>query len=130
MDTRIPFDIDAYITGFPKDIQAILEQLRATVRDTAPACDEAISYGIPAFKLQGKVLIYFAAFKNHIGFYALPSGNDAFKKELASYKTGKGSIQFPLNEPMPLDLIRKIVEFRIVEVTSTRSEKDRSRKQK
>ncbi len=130
MDTRIPLDINAYITGFPKDVQAILEQLRATVRDTAPACDEAISYGIPAFKLQGKVLIYFAAFKNHIGFYALPSGNDAFKKELASYKTGKGSIQFPLSEPMPLDLIRKIVEFRIVEVTSTRSEKDRSRKQK
>lgn len=123
MDSPKPAHIDDYIAGFPKDVQAILEQVRATVRSFAPASEEAISYGIPTFKLHGKALIYFAAFKNHIGVYALPSGNDAFKQELASYKTGKGSIQFPLDKPMPLDLIGKIVQFSVQEVSSKNSKK-------
>ncbi len=116
MTTNKPADIDAYIAEFPEGVQVMLEQVRSTVRQTAPAAVEAISYSMPAFKLNGKPLVYFAAFKNHIGFYALPSGNAAFQKELAGYKIGKGSIQFPLGEPMPLGLIEKIVMFRVQEM--------------
>jgi uncharacterized protein YdhG (YjbR/CyaY superfamily) len=109
-----PTDIDAYIAGFPLDVQEKLQQVRATVKKAAPTAEETISYGLPAFKLNGP-LVYFAAFKAHIGFYALPSGNEAFIKELSKYKMGKGSIQFPLQEPMPLALISKIVRFRVKE---------------
>ena len=123
MQTNKPIDIDAYIAEFPKEIQAVLEQVRSVIQTTAPTAVETISYGMPAFKLNGKSLVYFAAFKNHIVFYALPSGNEAFKKELASYKIGKGSIQFPLSEQMPLELIRKIVEFRIQESSIKTSKK-------
>jgi len=114
MITTKPNNIDEYIAGFPKDVQKILEQIRTTVKQAAPEAEETISYAMPAFKLQGN-LVYFAAFKNHIGFYALPTGNEAFKKELSTYKTGKGSIQFPLDKPMPLDLVTRIVKFRIKE---------------
>lgn len=111
-----PKDINEYIAGFTPEIQKLLEQVRQTVQKTAPDAKETISYGMPAFKLNGN-LVYFAAFTKHIGFYALPSGNEAFQKELSNYKTGKGSIQFPFDKPLPLDLITKIVKFRIEENT-------------
>ncbi len=104
--------MDEYIGGFPKDVQTILEQIRATIRAAAPDAKEAIRYAIPTFTLKGN-LVHFAAFKNHIGFYPAPTGMEAFQKELAGYKTGKGSVQFPLDEPIPFDLITKIVHFRI-----------------
>lgn len=107
-------NIDEYIAGFPKDIQKILEQIRVTIKHAAPGAEEAIKYAIPTFVLNGN-LVHFAAFKNHIGFYATPTGSEAFKKELSVYKTGKGSVQFPLNKPMPLELITKMVKFRVVE---------------
>jgi len=112
-----PKNIDEYISIFPNEIQIVLELVRSTIIKAAPNAVEGISYAVPSFKLNGKQLVYFAAFKNHIGFYALPSGNDAFKKELLNYKTGKGSIQFPLNKPMPTNLITKIVAYRVEEVT-------------
>ena len=106
--------IDEYIATFPKDIQKILEELRATIKAAAPNAEEKISYQMPTFFLNGN-LVHFAAFKEHIGFYPTPSGIEAFKKELAVYKGAKGSVQFPLDQPMPLDLIRRIVEFRVDE---------------
>lgn len=115
MTTTKPKNIDEYIAGFPKDVQEILEQIRATIKKAAPDAEETISYSIPTFTLNNIYLVYFAAFKNHIGFYATPTGNEAFKKELSGYKIGKGSVQFPLDKPMPFDLITKIVEFRIKE---------------
>lgn len=118
MNPEKPVDIDAYNALFPEDIQMILNRVRSAIKDSAPFAVETISYGMPSFKLNGKSLVYFAAFKNHLGFYALPTGNTAFKKELLKYKTGKGSIQFPLNQPIPYSLISKIVKFRVKEVTS------------
>ena len=108
-------DMDAYIASVPRDVQNILEKIRQVIRKTAPAAVEAISYQIPTFKLNGKNLVHFAAWKDHIGFYATPSGNAAFKKELAQYKVAKGSIQFPLDEPIPYDLVRNMVSFRVKE---------------
>jgi uncharacterized protein YdhG (YjbR/CyaY superfamily) len=107
-----PNDIDEYISGFPKEIQKILEQIRATVKEAAPEAVETIKYAMPTFTLQGD-LVHFAAFKNHIGLYAAPTGNEAFAEEFSGYKTGKGSVQFPLDKPMPLSLITKIVKFRV-----------------
>lgn len=115
MTTTKPDDIEEYIAGFPKSVQKILEQVRATIKKAAPEAEETISYAMPAFTLQGRYLVYFAAFKNHIGFYPAPVGNEAFKKVFSAYKTGKGSVQFPLDKPMPLDLITKIVKCRIDE---------------
>ncbi len=109
-----PIDIDEYISGFPNETQKILEQLRVTIKGVATQADEVISYGMPAFKLNG-MLVYFAAYANHIGFYPTPSGIAAFKNELSGYKGAKGSVQFPLNEPLPLKLITKIVKFRVTE---------------
>ena len=116
MNNLKPKSIDEYINAFPKEIQTVLLQIRETIRKAAPEADETISYNMPAFKMK-KVLVYFAAYKNHIGFYALPSGNKAYQKELSKYKTGKGSIQFPLNEKIPFELIEKIVKFRIKEIS-------------
>jgi uncharacterized protein YdhG (YjbR/CyaY superfamily) len=104
-------DIDEYIAAFPADIQAMLEQIRTTIAKLAPAAEEAIKYAIPTFVLNGRNLVHFAAFKNHIGFYPTPTGIESFKKDLSKYKQGKGSVQFPLDEPMPLALIKKIVKF-------------------
>jgi len=104
--------IDEYISNFPKDVQEILEQLRTTIQEVAPDAKEAISYAIPTFKLNGN-LVHFAAFKNHIGFYPTPIGVEEFKEELSAYKEGKGSVQFPINKPMPLDLIARMVKFNI-----------------
>jgi uncharacterized protein YdhG (YjbR/CyaY superfamily) len=105
--------MDEYIKTFPKDIQRILEKMRQSIREAAPNAMEAISYQMPTFKLNGKNLVHFAAWKNHIGFYPTPSGTETFKKELYPYKFAKGSIQFPIDDPIPYDLVRKIVLFRI-----------------
>jgi uncharacterized protein YdhG (YjbR/CyaY superfamily) len=108
--------IDEYIKTFPKEVQEILEIMRQTIHDAAPEAEEAISYQMPTFKLNGKSLAYFAAFKSHIGFYPIPSGIEAFKKELSHYKTGKGSVQFPMDKPIPYDLVKRIVMFRMKEI--------------
>ena len=115
-------DIDSYIATFPKDVQTILEQVRNAIRTSAPKAEEVISYNMPAFKYHG-VLVYFAGYKNHIGFYSLPSGHAAFEKELSIYKQGKGSVQFPLENAMPLALIKKIVKFRVKENLAKAKEK-------
>jgi len=106
--------IDVYISGFPENIQTILEEIRKTIRHAAPEAQEAISYGIPTFVFYGN-LVHFAANKKHIGFYPAPSGIEAFKTELSVYKGAKGSVQFPLDEPVPLNLIGEIVKFRVSE---------------
>ncbi|WP_395044029.1 iron chaperone [Flavobacterium sp.] len=106
--------IDDYIASQSVNCIEILQKIRHTIKNVVPDAKEVISYQMPAFYYFGN-LVYFAAFKNHIGFYALPSGNDKFQKELKNYKTGKGSIQFPLDKPIPYDLIIKIVEFRVIE---------------
>jgi uncharacterized protein YdhG (YjbR/CyaY superfamily) len=108
--------MDAYIAACPAGVRPILEEIRQTIRQAAPGAVETISYQIPTFKLEGKSLVHFAAWKDHIGFYATPSGNDAFQKELSKFKLAKGSVQFPLAKPMPLGLIRKIVQFRVKEI--------------
>jgi uncharacterized protein YdhG (YjbR/CyaY superfamily) len=107
-------NMDDYIADFPDEVQKILQEIRELIQKTAPEAEETISYQMPTFTLKG-VLVHFAAFKNHIGLYALPSGNTAFQSELLAYKTGKGSIQFPLDKPIPYELIARIVEFRAQE---------------
>jgi len=107
-------NIDEYVAGFPKEVQAILEKLRATIRKAAPEANETINYAIPTFTLEGN-LVHFAAFKNHIGFYPAPSGIAAFKKELSGYEGARGSVQFPMDTPLPLSLVTKIVKFRVKE---------------
>jgi len=109
-----PQTIDEYIAGFPAKVQKILQKIRKTIHEAAPEAQEKISYQMPTFFLQGN-LVHFAAFKEHIGFYPVPTGIEKFKKELSVYKQGKGSVQFPLDQPMPYDLITKIVKFRVKE---------------
>lgn len=104
--------MNEYISGFPKDIQKILQEMRAEIGKAAPEAEETIKYGIPTFTLNGN-LVHFGGFKNHIGFYPTPGGIEAFKKELSVYNGAKGSIQFPINKPLPLALIRKIVKYRV-----------------
>lgn len=116
-----PATIDAYIADFPQEIQAILEEIRNIIKHAAPEAKEKISYQMPTFTLNGN-LLHFAAYKNHIGLYPLPSGVEEFKEELAAYKTSTGSIQFPLDQPIPYDLIRRIAIFR-VEENETRAAK-------
>jgi uncharacterized protein YdhG (YjbR/CyaY superfamily) len=106
--------VDAYIAGFPIEIQKRLNDLRATIRKTAPQAEEVISYQMPAYKYKG-MLLYFAAHKNHIGFYPASTGIEAFKNELSQYKRSKGTIQFPHDKPMPMKLITQIIKFRIIE---------------
>jgi len=105
-------DTDEYISVFPETTQKILQQVRNTIKKAAPKAAEVISYNMPAFK-QNTVLVYFAGYDNHIGFYPTPSALEAFKKEIAVYKSSKGAVQFPLNEPLPLALITKMVKFRV-----------------
>lgn len=114
MTTKKAKSIEEYIADFPKDVQVILEQMRAIIKKAAPEAKETINYAIPTFTLNGN-LVHFAAFKNHIGFYATPTGNEAFKKELSAYKVGRGSIQFPIDEPLPVTLITKMVKYRVKE---------------
>jgi uncharacterized protein YdhG (YjbR/CyaY superfamily) len=127
MTTSKPATIDEYIAGFPAETQALLQEIRATVQAAAPDATEAIRYAIPTFILNGN-LVHFAGFKNHIGFYPAPTGAEAFKKELSVYKAGKGSVQFPLEQPMPLELITRIVQFRVSEVSRKAEEKPRKAK--
>jgi uncharacterized protein YdhG (YjbR/CyaY superfamily) len=114
MTEQSPRNIDEYIARFPLEVQEILEKIRATIRAVAPDADEAMNYQIPTFTLNGN-LVHFAAFKNHIGFYPTPSGMEKFKDELAGYEGAKGSVQFPLDQPIPYDLIRRIAAFRVEE---------------
>lgn len=113
--------IDEYIAEFPPETQEMLEEIRGIVRSVAPDATETISYAIPTFDLNGKHLVHFAGFKNHVGLYPTPSGMVAFAEQLERYKSGKGSAQFPLGQPLPKDLIRSIVEFRVGEVAGTSS---------
>lgn len=115
MENNLSFNtIDEYIAQFPEEIQAILQKIRAVIREAAPDATEKISYQMPTFYLNGN-LVHFAAFKTHIGFYPVPSGIEKFKEELSQYKGGKGSVQFPLDKPIPYDLIRRITLFRVEE---------------
>ena len=109
-----PKDIDAYIAAFPTDIQAVLRQIRSVIREAAPDAKEKISYGMPTFDLKGN-LVHFAAFKNHYGFYPTSSGIAEFQEALSAYEGSKGAVRFPMDQPLPLDLIRKIVKFRVRE---------------
>jgi uncharacterized protein YdhG (YjbR/CyaY superfamily) len=111
-------NVDEYIKTFPNNVQKILEQVRATIKEKAPEAVESISYGMPGYKTHGKPLVYFAGYEKHIGFYATPTGHEAFAAELSKFKQGKGSVQFPLDKPIPLDLIARIVEFRAKENSS------------
>ena len=108
-------EIDDYILQFPEDVQNILQKIRQLIKNNSPDVEELISYGMPCYKTQKKPLVYFAAFKKHIGFYAIPSGDNAFKDELSKYKRGKGSVQFPLDRAIPYELIERIVKLRIAE---------------
>jgi uncharacterized protein YdhG (YjbR/CyaY superfamily) len=121
-----PKTIDEYITRFPPGVQDILQRIRLTIREAAPDAQETISYQMPTFTLKGN-LVHFAAFKSHIGFYPVPSGIAAFQEELAAYKQGKGSVQFPLDRPMPYDLIRRIVEYRVRENKANAAAKGKKR---
>lgn len=109
-----PENIDQYISEFPEEIQVILEEIRTTIQNAAPKAIEKISYAMPSFYLNGN-LVYFAAFKNHIGFYPTSSGIEAFQDEISHYKNSKGAVQFPINQKIPLALITKIVKFRVKE---------------
>lgn len=104
--------VDDYIASFPKETRVVLKDLRARIKRLVPEAEESMSYGMPGYKLNKKPLAYFAGWKDHIGFYPTPNGIEAFEKELAPYKSGKGTAQFPLNKPLPYDIIEKIVEFR------------------
>lgn len=123
MSPNTPTTISAYIASFPEETQFILEQVRETIQKAAPDAVEAIKYAMPTFVLKGKNLVHFAGYKNHIGFYATPSGHEEFKEALAGYKSGKGSVQFPIEEPMPLELIARIVAFRLKEQTAKTTQK-------
>lgn len=126
---RIPAkNIDEYISVFPADVQKRMEELRSTIQKAAPAAEETINYAIPTFTLNGN-LVHFAGFKNHIGFYPAPSGIEAFKKELSVYEGAKGSVQFPLDKPLPLGLVTKIVKFRVKENLEKASSKNKKKVQ-
>lgn len=124
---KTPTNIDEYIARYPEDIQKILEKMRATIREAAPEAEETISYQIPTFTLKGN-LVHFAAFKNHIGFYPAPSGIKQFKNELSPYVGGKGTVKFPLDKPIPYDLIAEIVRFRVRENLEKAERKGRKNK--
>ena len=113
MNSSSSGEIEKYIGSFPGGTQKILEKLLKTIREAAPDAEEGISYGIPAFKYHG-ILVYFAGYKNHIGFYPTASGIRAFEKELVGFKCSKGTVQFPINRPIPIDLVKKIVKFRVM----------------
>lgn len=119
-------DVDSYIATFPKDVQATLEQVRNVIKSSAPKAEEVISYNMPAYKYLG-LLVYFAGYKQHIGFYPTASGITVFKNELSNYKNAKGSVQFPLDKPMPLALIKKMVKHRVKE--NQEKEKRKTKKQ-
>jgi len=110
--TSPPASVSAYISAFPEPVQHMMEKIRGIILKRAPEAVESISYGMPAYKMNGKPLVYFAGYDRHIGFYATPSGHSEFAEELSKYKQGKGSVQFPLDQEMPYELISRIVDFR------------------
>ena len=110
--------IDEFVASFPKNVRNLLEELRGVIEESAPGAEETISYGIPTFDLNGKHLVHFSAYKSHVGFYPTSSGIRAFKKELFPFKTSKGTVQFPLDKPIPFDLVKRIVKFRVKETES------------
>lgn len=116
-DKPAPGLIDEYIEQFPPETEKLLEEMRALIRSIVPDATETIAYGIPTFDLNGKHLVHFAGYAKHVGLYPTPSGMVAFEAELGPYRKGKGTAQFPLDQPLPVDLIRRIVEFRVGEVT-------------
>lgn len=116
--------IDEYIATFPEDVRKTLNQLRQTIHEAAPEAEETISYQMPTFTLHGN-LVHFAAFKHHIGFYPTPTGIEAFQQELAPYKGAKGSVQFPIDQPLPLSLIRRMVKYRVQENLERKGKKKR-----
>jgi uncharacterized protein YdhG (YjbR/CyaY superfamily) len=120
-----PSNIDDYIASFPRDVQAVLNEIRNTIQKAAPDAEEAIKYRIPTFVLNGN-LVHFAAFKKHIGFYPAPSGVEAFKQQLSRYEGAKGSVQFPIDKPMPLKLIERIVKFRAKEARTKSAAKKKA----
>lgn len=111
--------VDTYIEAFDGPLAERLSSMRAVIRETAPDAAESIAYGMPGYKLQGKPLVYFAGFAKHVGFYATPNGHEAFAEEFAAYKQGKGSVQFPHTQPLPLDLVRRVVEFRMANIANS-----------
>jgi uncharacterized protein YdhG (YjbR/CyaY superfamily) len=119
--------IDEYIATFPEDIQTLLEAVRATIKASAPDAEERISYQMPTFALNGNV-VHFAALKNHIGLYPTPSGIEAFKDELSMYESTKGAVRFPISQPLPMELISKIVQFRVTENLKKAAAKARKKK--
>ena len=127
MRAQTPKNIDEYIAGFPTDLQKILEKVRMTIKKAAPDAEETISYQIPTFTLKGRYLIYFAAYKKHIGLYPAPREVEKFKKELSLYEGGKGTVRFPLDKPIPFGLIRRIVQFRIKENLESQKQKGRKK---
>ena len=118
-------DIDDYIARFPAAVQETLEAIRRTIRTEVPDAEETISYQIPTFTLNGKPVIYFAGYKSHVGVYPAPVGNSGFKGDLSAYAAGKGTVRFPLNQPIPFPLLRKIVKFRVQETLGRASAKGR-----
>ena len=122
MESKNAKSIDDYISKFPSEVQERLESIREVIRKAAPDAEETIGYGIPTYKLNGKNLVHFGGFKNHIGFYPTPNGITAFEKELSKYGGAKGSVQFPLDQPLPTALITKIVKFRVKEGIITKKQ--------
>lgn len=118
MDSKTPNTVDEYINSFNGEAKARLQQLRTLVTTEVPDAQESIMYGLVGYKLQGKPLVYFGGFDRHTGFYATPNGHEAFKEELSKYKQGKGSVQFPLDQPLPVDLIKRMILFRRDTVTT------------
>ena len=123
MHTKPPVSIDEYIASQSPEMQDMLRSVRAAISEAAPGAVESISYRMPAYKFSGKPLVYFALNKSHLGFYATPSANAAFSDELKDYRVSKGAIQFPLDKPVPYDLIKKIVQFKMNEIKSLTSKK-------
>ena len=121
MRSSIVFEsVDTYIQSFPAPVQEKLRQMRAVILENAPEAVESIAYGMPAYKLKGKPLVYFGGYAKHVGFYATPTGHAAFASALSVYKQGKGSVQFPLKDPLPIELIAEIVKFRVAEQKNRR----------
>lgn len=125
-----PNPIDQFISKYPSEVKTILQKIRAVIQRSAPGAEEAMAYGIPTFRLNGKNLVHFSAFKEHIGFYPTPTGIEKFKKELSAYEGAKGSVKFPLNKPIPYALITKIVQFRVKEVSAQTTPKKKTTKSK
>jgi uncharacterized protein YdhG (YjbR/CyaY superfamily) len=123
MNTKAPANIDEYISLQAPEVQPLLQRVRETIHSAAPGAEENISYAMPSFKFNGRILVYFASHTNHIGFYATPSANIAFSDELRGYKSSKGAVQFPFDRPVPYELIRRMVQYKLQELISSTGKK-------